>query len=278
MNEKLVTETLLRQFLLGKVDDEERQRIESMFVTGAFSNERVIAAEQHLIDDYLDDSLTPADKERFLAQYGDTPAAQRKLRIAKSIQDWAATSADVTPVGGVAVSRWSRLRERLRLKPVFMIPIAAVSTLAIIFAVVWLNSRWQQRNKYLAIQQEIVRLNSPSALRDLPTQTPALTLTPGAVRSAEQENELTPPAGAESVVVHLLWTQQEQYPFYEATIRSFDEQESYTIPNLQAENKVIRLRLPTRFLTRGLYLIEVTGLGANGTTSSSEEYKFVVSG
>src|SRR5215213_4214490 len=103
MNEKLVTETLLRQFLLGKVDDEERQRIESMFVTGAFSNERVIAAEQHLIDDYLDDSLTPADKERFLAQYGDTPAAQRKLRIAKSIQDWAATSADVTPVGGVAV-------------------------------------------------------------------------------------------------------------------------------------------------------------------------------
>ena len=131
MNEEPVTDTLLRQFLLGQVDDRERQRIESMFVTGALSKERVIAAEQHLIDDYLDDSLTPADREQFLAQFGDTPAEQRKLRIARSIRDWATQSADMTPVANAAAgSRWSRLRQRFRLKPVFMIPIAAVSMIA----------------------------------------------------------------------------------------------------------------------------------------------------
>ena len=85
MKEEPVSDALLRQFLLGQVDDQERQRLESMFVTGALSKERVIAAEQHLLDDFLDDSLTAKDREQFLAQYGDTPEAQRKLRIARSI-------------------------------------------------------------------------------------------------------------------------------------------------------------------------------------------------
>lgn len=274
MNEERVTDTLLRQFLLGKVDDQERQRIESMFVTGALSKERVIAAEQHLIDDYLDDALTPADKERFLAQYGDTPAEQRKLRIAKSIQEWAATSVDVTAVGAAAGSRWSRLRERLRLKPVFMIPIAAVSMIAIVFAVVWLKSRWEQRNRHFAMQQELVRLNSPSALRD--GSPPALTLMPGAVRSSEAEKELKPRADATFVELHLLWTQKEQYPSYQATIRRFEEDESFTVGNLQAENNVIRLRVQARLLSRGLYQIDVSGVAANGTPGSPEEYQFVV--
>ena len=101
MNEEPVSDALLRQFLLGQVDDQERQRLESMFVTGALSRERVMAAEQHLLDDFLDDSLTPEDRERFLAQYGETPAEQRKLRIAQSIHDWAATSApDVGAAAG----------------------------------------------------------------------------------------------------------------------------------------------------------------------------------
>ena len=276
MNEEPVTDTLLRQFLLGKVDDRERQRIESMFVTGALSKERVIAAEQHLIDDYLDDALTPADREQFLAQYGDTPAAQRKLRIARSIQEWATQSADLTPVAnGAASSRWSRLRQRFRLKPVFMIPIAAVSMIAIIFAIVSLNKKWQQRNRRQLMQEEIVRLNSPSASSDDSPRTPALTLMPGTVRSGEAERELTPPNDAEVVDVSLVWT-QEAYPSYEATIGRFGEEELYKIPNVRVANGVIRLRLPTRFLTRGLYQIEVSGISANGATSPPEEYKFVV--
>src|SRR5215204_2687212 len=113
MNEEPVSDTLLRQFLLGDVDDQQRQRLESMFVTGALSKERVMAVEQHLVDDYLDDSLTPADRERFLAQYGETPAEQRKLRIAQAIQHWAVSSSEVTVARAAAESRWSRLRARL---------------------------------------------------------------------------------------------------------------------------------------------------------------------
>jgi hypothetical protein len=277
MNEEPVSDALLRQLLLGQVDDQERQRLESMFVTGALSRERVIAAEQHLLDDFLDDSLTPADRERFLAQYGETPAEQRKLRIAKSIQDWAASGAAVTAAGAAAGSRWSRLRARFRLQPVFMIPIAAVIVLAIVFAVIALRSRWEQRNRYLAMEQELARLNTPSMFRDVPSTMPPLTLRPGAVRSAEAETELTPPANAQFVELHLLWTQKERYPSYHATIRKIDEEQRYTVRDLQLDNSnTIQFRVPAHYLTRGLYQIEVNGIGADGTTGPAEEYQFQV--
>lgn len=272
MKEEPVSDALLRQFLLGQVDDQERQRLESMFVTGALSNERVIAAEQHLMDDFLDDSLTPEDKQRFLAQYGETPAEQRKLRIAKSIQDWAATR----EVDVVAGSWWSRLFERIQLKPAFVIPVAAVALIAIVFAVVALRSRWEQRNRYLAIQQELVRLNSPSMLSE--ALVPALTLTPGTVRSAEPEKEITPSADAESVMLRLLWTQKEKFPSYQATIGKIDEEQRFTTSGLQLDSgNGIRLNLSSRYLTRGLYRVEISGVAANGTTGPPEEYQFQVS-
>ncbi len=272
MNEKPVSDALLRQFLLGQVDDQERQRLESMFVTGALSRERVMAAEQHLLDDFLDDSLTPENRERFLAQYGETPAEQRKLRIAQSISDWAATEA-------TAESGWSRLFGRVWLKPVVAVPIAAVVLIAITFAVVALRSRWEQQNIHLAMQQEFVRLNSPSMLREVSAVAPPVTLTPGAVRSAEAENEVTPPANAEFVELRLVWTQKERFPSYQATIRRFEEDERFTVGNLQLDNdNVIRLRLSSRYLTRGLYQIEISGVAANGATGPAEEYTFVVKG
>ena len=277
MKEESVSDTLLRQFLLGDVEDQERQRLESMFVTGALSRERVMAAEQHLLDDFLDDSLTAAERTQFLAQYGETPAEQRKLRIAKSIQDWAATGAESTAADGGAESVWSRLLASFRLKPAFAIPITAVVLIAIVFAAVLLNRMSAQRNTHLAMQQELARLNTPSMLREVSPSASSITLTPGTLRSAEAEKEITPPANGEYVELRLLWTQRERSPSYQATIRRFDDEVRYILPNLSADtDNVIRLRLPKSLLTRGLYQIEVSGIGSDGTVGPPEEYKFVV--
>ena len=277
MKEEPVSDALLRQFLLGNVDDQERQRLESMFVTGALSGERVMAAEQHLLDDFLENSLTPEDRERFLAQYGATAEEQRKLRIAKSIQEWAGSSQEVDAPANA--SRWSSVRERFWLKPVFLVPVAAVLLIAIVWGAVWLKNKSDQRNRYLAMQQELVRLNAPTTLRDVSPREPSLTLTAGALRSAEAEKELIPPANVDFVELRLVWTQKDRYPSYQATIRRVDEGETFKIPVLQADSGGdIRLRLPRQFLTRGYYQIEVSGVSADGSVALPEEYRFVVKG
>jgi hypothetical protein len=155
-----------------------------------------------------------------------------------------------------------------------------VTALAIVFAVLALKSRWERQNTHLAMQQELVRLNTPSMLRYI---TPSVTLTPGTLRSAEAEKELTVPADVDSVALGLLWTQQERFLSYQVTIRRLDEDVSFTIPNLQLDSgNLIRLQVPTRLVTPGLYRIQVSGVvevtrfPEGNATTSSEEYQFVV--
>jgi hypothetical protein len=281
MKEEAVTDALLRQFLLGKVEDEERQRIESLFLTHARMNERVLAAEQGLIDDYLEDCLSPADREMFLSVYGDTAAQRRKLRIAKSIQEWAVNQEVSTPVTPEpALSAWRRLLERLRLKPVFVIPIAVAATVAIVTTLVWVNNRNEQHRQYLALQQELVQLNTPSSLRNVPPQMPALTLKPGSVRSLYPQPELKKQPDSPIAELRLLWMQKEDYSTYEAVVRLPGNDQLFTIANLTAEKedgKFIRVRLPAHMLSRGNLQIELSGVAADGTTTAPEVYSFTVS-
>ena len=281
MKEEAATDALLRQFLLGKVEDEQRQRIESLFLTDSQTRERILAAEQELIDDYLDDGLSPADRETFLSIYGDTAAQRRKLRIAKSIQQWALDQPQTPPVTPEPpISAWGRLMEWLRLKPALVIPIAVSAAVIIVVALVWVNSRrTEQDREYLALNQALAQLNTPSGLREVPPGMSHLTLKPGSIRSVEAESELKRGPEGSVAELRLLWMQKE-YPTYHAVLRRPGDARSSTLPNLTAgkeEGKIIRIRLPVNMLTRGNHQIELSGVAADGTKSSPEVYSFTVS-
>lgn len=280
MKEEAATDTQLRQFLLGKVEDEERQRIESLFLTDSLMRERVLAAEQELFDDYLEESLSTADREAFLSLYGDTGAQRRKLRIARSVQLWALNQPKTPPsVPKPAISIWSRLLERLRLRPGRVIPVAVAAAVAIVMALVWVNSRRTER-EYLAINQELAQLNTPSSLREVPPGMPLLTLKPGSVRSIEGAAELKRRSDSSVAELRLLWMQKEDYPTYQAVLRWPGIDQSYAIHNLTVENEVgkfIRVRLPFNLLTRGNHQIELSGVSVEGTKSPPEVYSFTVS-
>lgn len=276
MKEEAATDAVLRQFLLGQVDDDVRQRIESLFLTDSQTKERVLAAEQELIDDYVEDCLSTADREKFISIYGDTAAQRRKLRIAKSIQQWAVNQ----PISGEnvrAMSIWDRLRARFPSKSFVIVPIAVTATVAIMVGALWVYSRRaEQQRRYLAIQQELAQLNDPSSLREgLPHE--SLTLKPGSVRSIDSQSELVKRPDIIFVELRLLWTQTEDYPTYQAVVRGSGDDEPYTITNLSAEDKVIRLRLYTDMLMRGTCQIELIGVAADATKSSPEVYSFTVS-
>lgn len=273
-----MTDALLRQFLLGKVDDEERQRIESLFVTDRLSRDRVLAAEQELIDDYLEDMLSPADRESFLARYGNTPEQQRKLRIAQSIQELASRESDSVEADVSTV--WTRLLERIRLRPVFVIPVAVTFMIAITIVAVW-YLRLQPRNEqHFVVEQELARLNSPASLSETPPGTSVLVLKPISVRSAETRPEFAAGADNRFVELRLLWIQKERYSIYQAVVHRSGDEESYTVRQLEPQSEggeVIRLRLHAEILMEGLYQVELSGVATDGAIGPSEEYTFTVS-
>jgi len=238
----------------------------------------VLAVEQDLIDDYLEDSLSQGDKERFLSRYAQTDEQRRKLRITGAIKDWAVREARAPHLPAPKVSIWSRFWTWLQLKPRFLVPIAVTIVIAVVLAIVWLNSRTEER-KHLAIEQELAQLNSPTSLREVPPQMTSFDLRPVAVRSVEQQVELRISAEIRLIELHLPWIRNERYPMYKARVQRLGDRESFTVPNLQAESDgryTIRLRLPTQMLRRGQYQINLTGIAADGSASSSEEYSFAV--
>jgi hypothetical protein len=150
--------------------------------------------------------------------------------------------------------------------------------IAIVLAIVWLNSREEQR-KHLATEQELAQLNSPASLREVPPQITPFDLRPVSVRSGQPQTELKIPVEIRFIELRLPWIQNERYSMYQAEVLRVGDREVFTIPNLQAESNgryTIRLRLPAQMLTRGDYQITLTGLSTDGSAKSSEEYSFVV--
>jgi hypothetical protein len=279
MKEESITDARLREFLLGRLDnDDTRERIENLFLTDPHTKEKVLAVEQDLIEDYLEDSLTQDDKQRFISRYAKTDEQRRNLRITKSIKDWAVAEPKAQQASAATVSVWNRLWTQLRLKPVFVVPIAVAIVIAIVLAIVWVNTQ-RERRKHLAIEQELAQLNSPASLREASAQMISRELKPVTVRSPELRTEISLRPDIQIVEFDLPWIQQERYPAYEAEVRRLDDAESYKIPNVQGsstDRQVIRIRLSTRMLNPGQYLIYLRGIANDGTRSSDEEYSFSV--
>lgn len=276
MKEEILTDAMLREFLLGRLDDEERARIESLFLTDSETREKILVIEQELIEDYLEDSLTPEDREEFLSRYGQTAAQVQQLRITRAIKDWAMRENAMVQTVPAVPSIWNRLRARLKQKQAFVIPIAVTAMLAIVVACLWLNSRM----KSAALDQELAQLNTPASLRELPEQMLAVNLSPVAVRSTEQQIVIKRTGVSTAIVeLNLPWIQKERYPTYEAEIRRVGGARLFKLPNLQAENKAryqIRFRFPGRLLFRGQYQVTLSGIDSAGAAVTSEEYIFTV--
>jgi hypothetical protein len=163
------------------------------------------------------------------------------------------------------------------MRPVFVVPIAVALIIAAVFVCVWLNGRL----KHSAIQRELAQLNTPASLREVPPQLVSMDLRAIAVRSFEGVSEFKQSADVQKLELRLPWIQKERYQTYQAEIRRVSDDESFIIPNLQAENDtspIIRIRLPTDILNRGQYQVRLSGIDSGGAMGITEEYAFMVDG
>ena len=280
MKEEFVTDAEIRQFLLGSVDDSARQRIEGLFMSDAEFNQRVLLAEDDLIEDYLEQSLAPVDSGKFLAQYGHAPESQRRLRISRSIRDYAAAS-EARWLGlkyPATPKRFSFLSHLKPRNPRLFIPLAAAVAIASIIGVIWLG---RSNNRRLTIERELAELNAGQDPGTNPSEVVSVVLAPVSTRGVGTETRLTPRGDVRVVELHLLWTQKERYPNYYALTRRIGTNEEFRVSGLHIETSPpsrnsIRVRLPSHLLRDGLYQVTLTGTGPNGAASQGEEYTFVV--
>lgn len=272
---KEITDALLREFLLGNIDDAGRDEIERLFLTDPETKERVLIIQHDLIEDYLENNLANGDKQKFLLRFAQTPAQRRELRITKSLKELAGRDAAKQNVSR-RPSVWANLGSRLRVKPLFLVPIALMIILAVALMFVWRN-RERQLRRHMEVESELARLNASTGQYDQSSETASLILSPVTVRGEEPQIEFKPSNNIRILELSLPWIQKERYSTYQVQLRQIADDESFLIRNLQtADASAIRLRLPARILKAGQYQVQITGIASDGTVSPPEDYTFTV--
>jgi hypothetical protein len=280
MSETQLNDASARRFLLGDIDESERQRIERLVILDPEVKQTLVFAEEDLIEAFLDGDLSSAEREKFLVRYGTSPQ-RNQWQIAEALRRRAVTRSMPQPTPAANAHWYDPLVSSLRLRNRSLLIPATAVLLVLAVVAIWLSYRQiqslQEANRVNAIERQLSHLNSPSELGADPPQMLAVTLSPVSTRSGGRV-EFDTGSTYKTVELRLLWLHDTNYQNYDAIIQRVSRAEKYKIHNLRLQQtergNVIRLRAPAGLFDRGMYQIILSSVSKDGTSGPIEEYTF----
>lgn len=270
---------LMRRYLLAQISDAERESFEARFMTDVDFQEQVLIAEEELIGDYLDDNLSAPDKLAFDKRYLASAYQQERLEVAQALRRYCEKS---SATNQEAISSEAPGEEATNADENRLLPAALFSQRAVVYAaaaavvlVVAIAGVWfLLRNSGQGFGQQFSALNRQGA-----NNNPDLTLTlyPDTLRGNEIPGIRQ---GREEIVELSLVLPSHNHQNYRVTLRSPNSSDTYSVSNLEAKisgaGARVPVKVPARHLATGEYLLELSGLTANGTYESLADYAFRV--
>src|SRR5687768_13241308 len=80
---------LIRQYLLGVLDEQQQEQLEQRVITSSDYKQEVLITEEELLEDFVNGTLSPHERELFLKRYSSSPTHVRKVAIAKALAAYA---------------------------------------------------------------------------------------------------------------------------------------------------------------------------------------------
>ena len=275
---------LIRRYLLGDLDEDEREQIEAQLLADEGMLVALSSVQDELIDDYALDVLSDRDRSLFDLNFVLSPERLHKLRCSTALATYTEAnfgkttstmqaSAPLRPQPG-----FFAFLERHRLA-------AAISSGVLLLTVGYFAWRAYERNTRLTelqvkqqqVEQYLANLNA----QDLSTRQSSmsfLSLRP-LLRGSKDVNKVVLSAGTEILQLKLE-TYENEFSVYQAVIETDEGNGLYSIKNLKAQTddtrKVVILYLPSHLLPTGSYQIRLRGTSAKQPTSDIGEYPFQV--
>lgn len=261
---------LIRDYLLGRLGEADRDSLEQRFLLHRDLVQTVAVIEAGLIDDYVLELLSVEDRQSFDSFFLLTPERMEKLSFSRSLRDYADYDAKTirtqTPPAketsrpSLSKSFW-RMRQRL-------IWTTAIASLVVIAAggSLLLKREWQARREAAALQRELAALNPPEEPRQVIANSIG-PLEPGIVRGNSSAQGYAISATAE-VVQLSFGVPTDDIAVYQVRKETAEGITIFALQDLRPVyvkgEKLILVNLPGRILQPGYHYFRVSGNADSG--------------
>ncbi len=299
-------EQLLNKFLLGQLSEDERAAVEDRIISDDDFFERLLVAEDEMIDAYTGDELPAGERKLFEKQFHSAPHNLERLEFAKTLRQSLVDrrSESNTEVGVKA--GWSPFAQYFRLNRLAWATAMVLLTVAVGAIWIFINrARVDDGN-----QQVLNQPNPPGSAPLVPKQdnvtepgkalvtptpqavpspslqrnsteparpvTATFILMPGLSRDAGSARNLIIPVGTTQIQLRLPLEQGLNTDFknYRVLLSLADGARVWSGAVRPAGDRTLVMNLPARLFRRGDYVLELKGVTASGTTEAVAEYSF----
>jgi hypothetical protein len=264
-----------RRYLLGEATDEERDAIELEYFQSGEALDRIVAAEDDLIDDYLSNRLDPAERDLFERRYLAASHHRRRVETVRQLRQ-AATRGPSAGAADDIDAAHAQVTGRNR--PLQWLAMAA-ALIVLIGGSLWLfGPPFVERPAVVENRPPDAPTPSPSP-PPAPVQPPgtpttprvfAVSLPPVSVRSGTDSPGVVIPAGTDVLTLHLEGEpDRRNIAGGRATIRAVGSDEVWqgpaTVGGDLPRGVIARIEVPPARLTADDYIVtlfETAGAGA----------------
>lgn len=270
---------MIRDYLLGTLDEKQQESIESRLLDDADFAEEVRRVRAELFDEYVTDGLPEESRQLFERRHLIADEGRQKLLFTKDLHAYASRRRG----GRLSVSWfWEFVRFR---KLYLAMPVAALLLFALSFTF-WQvigpgGSTREVSARRSALERELARLNSEEQAATVTNAPPgavvSATLAPHVVRGGGEAQKVSLASGVKIVELRLP-LEMSRYQFYRAILLTSEDTEIASVGGLRAEEnggtRFLSMRLPAENLPDGDYQLKVEGIETGGTTTPLGLYQF----
>lgn len=247
-----LSDSLILRFILGELADEERERVESQVFSSDLAFARVLMEEDSLCADYARDVMDGATRARFEQRLPVAPHLQERLAFHRALARVAAASLAAPPASraapaGERASHAAPAPRRMARR--------TIATLVAVAAAIALAA-------YLGLGRErsapaVARLALlPSETRGVAAAPRRATIGPGAVLSLD-----------------LVLTTSERFARYRVVARRNAKVVWSSVVDSSSAAEAVAVNVPAGALASGRYVLELSGIDADGREEAVASYE-----
>lgn len=260
-----------RLYLLGNLPQKNLAELEVRLLADKGFYEELLAAEDELIDEYLADALSSAERESFESHFLITPERQKKLRFSKAFRRYVKLNEVAYPREETTKSErrtslagklWSVKSSLLPWSPNRNRVLVFSLIAALVFAISWMVFRNQS-------SETSVQRQSHNILK--------IALISGSTRGEGATQKVLVAPGVDSVQLELELARNE-YKSFSAELLTPENNLLTTIEGIRPDvtNGHVYFILPAQILKPGDYQVRLDGITESGSKEPVDIYRFRV--